>query len=83
MLPGLPDLAKERVVARRGVSDENIVNSTHGPNVSQPGGVGGRGVVGMILCRIKVVANQTLDAVVVVDIFFAVRQTVQLKLRPV
>lgn len=80
MLPGLSDLAEERVVTRRGVSDEHVVDSTHGPYVSQPGGVGGWGVVGTILCRIKVVANQTLDAVVVVDIFFAVRQTVQFKL---
>jgi hypothetical protein len=77
VLPGLPNLAKDRVVTRRGFSDEYIINSAHGPYVPQPGGIGGRGVVGTILRRIKVVTNQTLDTVVIVDVF-TVRQMVQL-----
>lgn len=80
MLPGLPNLAKERVVTWRGVGDENVVKAAHSPYVPQPRGIGRRGVIGTILCRIKVVTDQTFDAVIVIDVS-TVRQSVQLKLR--
>lgn len=69
VFPSLPNLAKDRVVTWRGVSDKNIVKSAHSPYVSQPGGVGRRGIVGTILRRIKVVTDQTLDTVIIADIF--------------